>query len=257
MPSLFRNRCPATCWSLRVLLVLCSLGFNGSALATPDWSLYNTLLSRYVVQSEKDGTVYNGLDYSALGKDPRFAQVLNALQSYPVETLSEPSQRIAFYINAYNIFAIKMVVDHYPLESIRDVGSFLRPVWDRTAGTLNSGDVTLDQIEHDILRTLGEPRVHFAIVCASVSCPDLRAQAFESDLLSDQLDEQVRGFLNNPKKGLELEENNVRVSKIFDWFEEDFEQVGGAESFIRRYRDLPARTRLRANLDYDWSLNDS
>lgn len=255
MPSLFRNSCPAPCWYLRVLLVLCSLGFNGSALATPDWSLYNTLLSKYVVQSENDGTHYIGLDYSTLGKDPRFDELLNILQSYPVDTLTEPSQRIAFYINAYNIFAIKMVVDHYPLDSIRDVGSILRPVWKRRAGTLGGDDVTLDQIEHDILRKLGEPRIHFAIVCASVSCPDLRAQAFESELLSEQLDEQVSGFLRNAQKGLEVDKGLIRVSKIFDWFEEDFEPAG-VESFIRRYRDLPANTRVRANLDYDWSLND-
>jgi len=255
MPSSVRKKCPAKHGGLSVLIMLCTLAFNASALATPDWSLYNTLLNQYVVQSEKDGTHYNGLDYSTLGKDPRFTEMLNILQSYPIETLTESSQRIAFYINAYNIFAIKMVVDHYPLESIRDVGSFLRPVWNRRAGTLGGDDVTLDQIEHDILRKLGEPRIHFAIVCASVSCPDLRAQAFESELLSEQLDEQVSGFLRNAQKGLEVDKGLIRVSKIFDWFEEDFEPAG-AEAFIRRYRDLPANTRVRANLDYDWSLND-
>lgn len=255
MPSPVRKRCPVIHSGISVLITLCTLAFSASALATPDWSLYNTLLSQYVVRSEKDGTHYHGLDYSTIGKDPRFTQVLNALESYPVETLTEPSQRIAFYINAYNIFAIKMIVDHYPLESIRDVGSFLRPVWSRRAGTLDGDDVTLDQIEHDILRKLGEPRIHFAIVCASVSCPDLRTTAYESGLLSEQLDEQVRGFLSNSQKGLALEQTPIRASKIFAWFEEDFEPAG-VESFIGRYRDLPAKTRIRANLDYDWSLND-
>ena len=115
--------------------------------------------------------------------------------------------------------------------------------------------MSLDELEHDILRKLGEPRIHFAIVCASVSCPDLRREPYTAALLEVQLEEQVRGFLANEAKGLRLEGRQARVSKIFDWFAEDFSGVGGVAAFIRRYRPLPAAVAVEADLDYDWSVN--
>jgi hypothetical protein len=148
-----------------------------------------------------------------------------------------------------------MVIDHLPLTSIRDAGSLFSPVWKKPVGMLGGRMVTLDEIEHEILRPLGEPRIHFAIVCASLSCPDLRREAFTVPQLEAQLEDQTRRFLTNASKGLRVEGTQAQVSQIFDWFEEDFDSAGGVEAFVRRYRELPPQIRLRAAIPYDWNLN--
>ena len=150
-----------------------------------------------------------------------------------------------------------MVLDHWPLKSIKDVGSLLSPVWDKPAGEIGGKRVTLGQIEHEILRPMGEPRVHFAIVCASVSCPDLNNRPYTAARLDGQLDEQVRRFLGNKTKGVAVADNQIRISKIFDWFEEDFQRAGGVDAFVRRYRpNLPASP-VEADIPYDWDLNET
>ncbi|MGH8557393.1 MAG: DUF547 domain-containing protein [Methylococcales bacterium] len=105
-------------------------------------------------------------------------------------------------MNSYNILAIKMVLDHWPVESIKDAGGLLNPVWNQRAGEIGGEPVTLGQIEHKILRPMGEPRIHFAIVCASVSCPNLYNQPYTAARLNTQLDEQVRGFSGNEEEGM-------------------------------------------------------
>ncbi len=242
----------------RWLFLLVVIGAGLPAQAQPealDWSAYDALLAAHVTAGERNGIHHHRVDYQAVGQDPRYAQALALIANFPVAQLTERNARLAFYINAYNLYAIKMVIDHLPLESIRDVGSLFSPVWGKEAGIIGGKPVSLDEIEHEILRPMGEPRVHFAIVCASLSCPNLRTEAFTAEKLEQQLDDQTRSFLQDSSKGLALEGNRVRVSQIFDWFGEDFEAAGGVESFLRRYRDLPASIRLRPDLPYDWSLN--
>ncbi|MDO9317457.1 MAG: DUF547 domain-containing protein [Gammaproteobacteria bacterium] len=220
-----------------------------------DWSAYDGLLAAHVTPGERNGIRHHRVDYLAVRQDPRYAQALALIANFPTAQITERNARLAFYINAYNLYAIKMVIDHLPLESIRDAGSLFSPVWGKEAGSISGQAVTLDEIEHEILRPMGEPRVHFAIVCASLSCPNLRAEAFTAEKLEQQLDDQTRSFLQESSKGLALEGDRVRVSQIFDWFGEDFDVAGGVETFLRRYRELPASIRLRADLPYDWSLN--
>lgn len=114
------------------------------------------------------------------------------------------------------MLAIKTVLDHWPLQSIRDAGSFFSPVWKKPAGMVAGKVRSLHEIEHDILRAMHEPRIHFAIVCASVSCPDLRPEAYNAAQLDDQLDDQATIFLSRQQKGLRIEANGVQLSKIFD-----------------------------------------
>lgn len=103
---------------------------------------------------------------------------------------------------------------------------------------------------------MGEPRIHMAIVCASKSCPDLRVEPYAAAKLDVQLSAASKAYLDNPTKGLRVEKDAIRVSKIFDWFEEDFEPMGGVEGFIYKYHpDLPTDLPIKANLPYDWSLN--
>jgi len=246
---------------LRHLVLSLILWFSllGHVLAQePDWSDYAQLLKRHVSQGMRYDTRLAQVDYRAIRTDPLWPRVVDLIQGYPLERLASREERLSFYINAYNILAIKMVVDHWPLESIKDAGGLFTPVWKVAVGRLEGREVTLDEIEHRILRPMGEPRIHLAIVCASMSCPDLRAEPFTSVRLDGQLDEQSRRFLNNPAKGLRVEDGVIRVSKIFDWFEDDFSKVGGVDSFLRRYRaDLPPELPWRADIPYDWRLNST
>ena len=165
------------------------------------------------------------------------------------------------------MLAIDVVLRSYPLDSIKDAGSLLRPVWKRPAGTVAGRSVTLDEIEHQVLRPLGEPRIHAAIVCASVSCPSLRREAYRGERLEAQLEDALRRFLADPSKGsrLEAEAGVLRLSAIFDWFAGDFEARGGVRAYLaprlpeasaRALRERGASLALRY-FDYDWRLNDT
>ena len=221
-----------------------------------NWQLLDELLRQYVAPAERQGVKLNAVDYKGLSLDPRYPQLVTQIANISPNDLRSREEQLAFYINAYNVYAIKMVIDHYPVKSIRDIGSLFSPVWGRPVGTLAGQEVSLDDIEHKVLRQLGEPRIHFAIVCASLSCPNLRTEAYAAQKLEQQLESQTQEFLNNQSKGLMLERERVRVSQIFDWFEEDFESEGGVEAFIRRYTNLPTRINVRANLPYNWDLNE-
>jgi len=193
---------------------------------------------------------------ATLKGEPAFPRLVEQIAAFPTDNLKSLDEKLAFYINAYNILAIKTVLDHWPLVSIKDVGNLLNPVWKRLAGVVGGKTFSLDKIENDILRKLGEPRIHMAIVCASKSCPDLLPEPYTAAKLNRQLDAASIGYLNNPTKGLRVEGQTVRVSKIFDWFGRDFERMGGVEAFIRTHRpDLPPGLEIKADLPYDWTLN--
>ena len=195
------------------------------------------------------------VDYQTLKENGKLEAAYQQLSSFPVKNLSNKDEKLAFYINAYNILALKTVIDHWPLDSIKDVGNLLSPVWGKPVGSIDGKTVSLDDIENKILRPMGEPRIHFAIVCASVSCPDLRNTPYTASKLNSQLDEQVQKFLTNADKGLRVGDKDIQISKIFDWFGKDFKPAGDVEAFIRRYRsDLPELP-LKEDINYDWNVN--
>ncbi len=204
------------------------------------------------------------VDYAGLRSDPAWERLVESLEASDPDALSSRNERLAFWINAYNILAIDVVVEHHPVESIKDVGSFLRPVWKRTAGRIGGEAVTLDQIEHEILRPMGEPRIHGAIVCASLSCPPLLREPYRVATLDAQLDANVRDWLAHPEKGARVEGEMLYLSSILKWFSEDFEAQGGAVAFAAAHAPEALGARIRALggdpdvrwLDYDWSLND-
>ena len=156
-----------------------------------------------------------------------------------------------------------MVTDHFPIESIKDLGSFFSPVWDKPAGNVAGKERTLNEIEHEILRKMDEPRIHVAIVCASVSCPDLRLEAFKVNSLNEQLDEQMKVFLKSSEKGMKIdnERNRVYLSSIFKWFEDDFKSRGGVLKFIANYVSPDVEKKLTRSgikiyyLEYNWAIN--
>ena len=136
-----------------------------------DFSEWDGLLKRYVGSKIIDGIPLNTIDYGKLKSDSVFHQLVSDLKLFIPSQLQTQEEKVAFWINVYNVFAVKMVVDNYPLDSIKDIGNFFKPVWKYEAGIVGDRKYTLDEIEHEILRKMGEPRVHTAIVCASVKLP--------------------------------------------------------------------------------------
>jgi len=228
---------------------------------------YARLLKAHVRSGVVSGIRLNLVDYRAVKADPAFDAALAAFAETKGGSLATDAERLAFWVNAYNLLAIKAVLDRYPAASIRDGGGLLTPVWRKKVGVVGGATYSLDDIEHGILRkAFKEPRVHFAIVCASLSCPDLRPEPFEASRLDAQLDEQTTAFLSNPTKGLEAgpDGRTARVSLIFKWFSGDFEGAGGPAAFIRARSSPDVAGRIRSLTDaglsylgYDWSLNDS
>jgi len=251
-------------WLLAGGLGLLLLGRGAPALAH-DFSAWDALLKKHVAPATLDGVALNAVAYDKLKADPAFADVVGGLAKADLGKLSRREEKLSFWINVYNILAVKMVADHYPVESIRDIGNLFRPVWKRPAGVVAGKERTLNEIEHEILRKMNEPRIHAAIVCASVSCPDLRTEAFSPERLEGQLDSQVSAFLANPKKGARWDAAGKRLhlSAIFDWFEDDFKAQGGVLKFVGRYAPKPVAAAARdpkiavSYLDYNWKVNAS
>lgn len=243
--------------SLATATLLAVLACSGQPCAAtePDWHDYAALLAAHVAPGERDGIKLNLVDYRAVATDPHLAAALATLENFPLAKLAGPQQWLAFHINAYNLLALNMVVTHKPLHSIKDIGNFLRPVWQRPAGQLDGVAVSLADVEHRRLRRRGDARIHFAIVCASLSCPDLRPEPYRGATLDHQLDDQVVRFLANPGKGLRRAEDGLHVSRIFAWFAADFATAGGVTAFIARYVAVPSSGGYAADLDYNWGLN--
>jgi uncharacterized membrane protein YdjX (TVP38/TMEM64 family) len=251
---------------IAILLDVIVLGAAALAHAA-DADAYAKLLRVHVRPGTISGITLNLVDYRAVKADPAYAQALAALAETRPEALPSDVARLALWTNAYNLLALKAVLDRYPTPSIRDGGSLLSPIWKKKIGMVGGTAYALDEIEHGILRkTFRDPRVHFAIVCASLSCPDLRPQPYEAARLEAQLDEQTAAFLSNPTKGLQAgsDGKTARVSSIFKWFAGDFAAAGGVAAFIRARAEPGLGGRLArledtglSYLDYDWSLNDT
>jgi hypothetical protein len=232
-----------------------------------DSSAYARLLETHVRPGVIGGIRLAMVDYGGIKSDPNYRKALQALAEAEPDALQNTNERLAFWINAYNLLAIKAVLDQYPVKSIKDGGSLLQSIWKKKVGVVAGKSYALDDIENDILRKdFKEPRIHFAIVCASLSCPDLRAEPYTADRLDPQLDEAARLFLANLAKGLAPgpDGKTAQVSSIFKWFRDDFGVVGGVSKFILAKAEPALATRIAGLTDaslsylgYDWSLNDS
>jgi len=172
-------------------------------------------------------------------------------------------EKLAYWINAYNAFTVKIVADNYPIESIKEIGGripFVNSTWDEKFIKIEGQSYDLNNLEHGILRVdFNEPRIHFAVNCASVSCPKLRNEAYVAEKINDQLDNAAFLFINDPSKN-EISPDNVKISKIFSWFQGDFTKSlgkGGVLAFISKYSETKInRTATVLHMDYDWSLNE-
>ena len=227
-----------------------------------DWDI---LLGKYVKADLIDGISLNSVSYGKLRLDPVFNKLDKSLSLFSPSKLTTDQEKLAFWINVYNIFAVKIVMNNYPLKSIKDVGGFFKSVWKVKAGTVGGKKYTLDEIEHGILRKMGDPRIHTAIVCASISCPNLTTKSYSSENLNKQLDMQMKDFLANPNKGMRININEqpgkIFLSQIFNWFAQDFKSSGGVRNFISLYVSKENRNVIKnpqysiSYMDYNWAIN--
>lgn len=262
----------------RILMTLAGLALSASAPAFDHGhKAWDELLHRHVRYVENGNA--SRVDYAGVAKDrAALAAVLGDYQKVArgeFDAWTKPQQQ-AFLINAYNAFTIEKILTRHPgIKSIRDFGTVFGNPWKDKFFTLFGQPSFLDQVEHEILRKEGvydDPRVHVAVVCASIGCPMLRNEAFVADRLEAQLEEALRRFLSdrtrnryNPQSG------KLEVSRIFDWYGKDFEKghkgFASVKQALSRYADLLAdkpadRAIVKARqaevtfLDYDWSLND-
>jgi len=240
--------------ALAVLIPACGGSVDAAAAPPVDNSIYAELLTKYVVNGH--------VDYAGLKRDEaRLDQYLKVLEQVDPERLPREEQ-FAFYINAYNAWTIKLILTGYPgVKSIKDLGSLLQSPWKKEFVRINGKTLTLDDIEHTILRPrFKDPRVHFAIVCASKSCPPLIAEPYLGAVLDAQLNRSTRDFLNTPAN-YRLDRNTFRVSSIFKWFAEDFNK--DVVGFYLKFAQGELKEKLQAGrdridvsyMDYDWSRN--
>ncbi len=236
-----------------------ALSPNATRAFDPAHAVHDSLLQRYV----RDGWV----DYGAMrGSAEALDAYLAALADARPESFPTDAHRIAFWINAYNACVLRGVLDRYPLESVRE-WRFLKgwTFFYQQRHQVARRSLSLDAIENEVLRErFGDPRIHFALVCASRSCPALSNRAFVGATLDDALEEAAWQFINDLSKNrLDRECGVLYLSKIFDWYREDFEAAAGGSltRYVARYLSNTDVAYLKAHsvsiefLDYDWRLN--
>lgn len=234
-----------------------SVDFKGTGTKPVSHEQWNQLLKKYVTT---DGKV----NYKGFLKDSielnKYLQLLS--DNPPDESAWSSQEQLAYWINAYNAFTIKLILKYYPIKSIKDIGSsiqipFVNTPWDVKFINIGKEKMDLNNIEHGVIRKkFHEPRIHFSIVCASRSCPKLRNEAFTADRLEEQLTAQAKDFLSDSFRN-KVSADELQLSKILDWYSMDFPKGEKFIEFLNKYS--PVRINKNANityLDYNWNLNE-
>ena len=247
-----------------ILYAICILFlFSCSSYSSPasnsdevDHSIWDKLLKKHV---NSEGLVnYRGFVTEA----EQFDKYLELLSASPPSEKWSREAKLSYWINAYNAFTVKLIADNYPVKGIRELGPILsipaiNTVWHKKFFKIGGMDFNLDRIEHQILRKeFNEPRIHFAIVCASISCPKLLNQAYVAERIDEQLTDQTRDFLADTSRNI-ISPNKVELSKIFSWFKGDFTKKTSLIQFLNKFSPLIIDPEASISyLKYNWGLND-
>ena len=239
------------------LMLLSSVFVLAAAPNEVDHSTFDKLLKKHV--NEKGQVNYKGFK-----KDEKeFNGYLEMLSKNPPAASWSKNEQMAYWINAYNAYTIRLILDHYPVKSIKDIGSsiqipFVTTPWAAKFFSIGGEKMSLDNIEHGTLRKkYDDPRIHFALVCASMSCARLRNEAFTAARLDAQLDDQGRDFVNNPAKN-NISPGKAQLSKYFDWYKGDWTKNGqSVAKWVNRYSKTKIDEQTPVTfLDYNWKLNE-
>ncbi len=226
---------------------------NTTTSKTINHDSWTNLLSTHVT---KDGFVnYEGFAEESI----QLQTYLDLISNNPPKDNQTEEYKMAFWINSYNAYTVKLILDHYPLESIKKISDGLPMInspWDIKFFKIGGIPFDLNTIEHEILRKkFSDPRIHFAINCASISCPKLLNEAFNPLKIESQLQEQTHYFINNPTKN-KIDKTELKLSRIFEWFATDFKaSKGTVKKFIQEYTDMDIANIKTSYLTYDWKLN--
>ncbi|MCG8578109.1 MAG: DUF547 domain-containing protein [Flavobacteriales bacterium] len=234
-----------------LLAVFGLIGANLFASEQPDHSIWDRFLKKYVTTSGKVN--YKGMK----PKMDTLDSYLTELRDHAPASDWSRNAKKAYYINAYNAYCIKFVLTKYPVKSVNDISFSGKEIWDFKMAKLGSKTYTLRQIENDILRKMGDARIHFAINCASYSCPKLMNSAFTEENVSSKMSKMARIFINDPKKNV-ITENKIKISKIFEWYKEDFIKGDkGLIDYLNKYSKVKISPKAKIEyLPYNWSLNE-
>ena len=234
----------------------CAIHINGTK-PVEKADAWTSLLQKHV---GKDGLV----DYPGFKADKDKLQAyLNILSENSPANSWSTNDKIAYWLNAYNAFTIKLIIDHYPVKSIKDLGGkhqviFFNTPWDIKFFSIGGKTMTLNRIEHRILRQeFREPRIHFALNCASLSCPKLRREAYDGSKLDEQLTDQAKEFLSDKSRN-QLDPKTPKLSAIFSFYGKDIKKWSGKSviGFINQYASVKIDENAEVDyLDYNWNLN--
>ncbi|MEM7545726.1 MAG: DUF547 domain-containing protein [Pseudomonadota bacterium] len=228
----------------------------------PDYSPWADFLATWLRPQDGGVTLVDYAGAKAAGASTPLDEWLLAMQNVDPTALSAEAA-MAWWVNLYNAATIKLVLDHYPTKSILRIkgGLFNTGPWDEPVVTVNGDALTLNNVEHGILRPIWrDPRIHYAVNCASIGCPDLMAKPWTSATLDADLDAGARRYVNHPR-GARVDSGQLIVSKIYTWFEEDFGgSSGGIIAHLRSYAEGDLAGQLAgigriSNSEYDWDLN--
>ena len=259
-----------------VLLLMISVGANAQSVFDQSHVEFTALLKKNVVWSTNGSA--SSVDYDGFKKDhaslKSYLAKVSAIKESEFKTWSVNEQR-AFLINAYNAYTVELILSKYPnLKSIKDLGSLLSSPWSKSFFTLLGQKRSLDDVEHKLLRgakNFNEPRIHFAVNCASIGCPALRPEAFQASKLDSQLEDQTKRFISDRSRNrFDKAQDSLLLSSIFDWYGGDFGKSPKAKNvseFLARYagslglskseQDRLEKSQMEIDfLDYNWSLNN-
>jgi hypothetical protein len=222
----------------------------------PNHSAWDELLDKHV-------DIAGGVNYRGMIKDSTV--LIDYLQELAINTPNDnwpKSDQLAYWINLYNAATVKLITKHYPIASIKDIGSsiqipFINTPWQVEFIRLNGELIDLDKIEHGIIRKeFDEPRIHFALVCAAKSCPTLRNEAYQAVNLDEQLTDQARIFLSDKTKN-DLSTDHLVISKLFKWYGGDFKKHTTLIAYLNHYSPTPIDQHADIDyMDYNWGLNE-
>ena len=223
-----------------------------------DHSRWDAILKAFVVEGENG---VNLVRYQALADDARgeLTAYLEAMQATPIEEFDRDEQ-FAFWVNLYNAVTVDVILENLPVGSIRDIGLLGLGPWKDEAVTVSGRVLSLDDIEHNILRPeWRDVRIHYAVNCASIGCPNLAREAYTAAKMETMLDAAATAYVNHPR-GFSGSADNVIASSIYDWYQDDWGSAGEVLEHARQYAKGPTKALLNgassiAGYDYDWSLN--
>ena len=242
--------------------LISSAGFNSKELPTPgvsdqvysekesqvklDHRIWNELLEKHV---RKNGRV----DYRGLRSDrEKLDRYLKMLSTQSPDENWSAAELLAYYINLYNAYTVDLILRNYPVESIKDIDA----PWTKEFVKVGDTEISLGGIENSILRKMNEPRIHFVINCASISCPKLMNEAYTADKIEQQLEKATKEFINSDKN--EISADSARISSIFDWYKGDYTQNGmSLIEYINQYSEIKINPDAKITYkEYNWDLND-